>query len=417
MSMIGIGLGGFMQGFQKGQDLKLQNQRSKYLDEQMAREKTMQERQDAEWKRQDDQRASIAKIGTEAQQNFDAQVKAGTQKPADFDAFWSQYAVPKLTQTYLASGDIDNANRVKAWGESADAKAGGKLAMGALLKAQTGDYEGAFGDAIKAGQLKGYIDHGLEMKEHTPVLSEADKSLIGYNVLLTGPDGKELKQFVRLDVMPKLIATYLNPEAAWQSQVDARNAAAKKQDDLATYEDKKKIDRQYGVGGSSYEKQRGDAITSLRKRLDGGIAGRDPKFDDLPRDQQEAKIAQEMELQAGAASAPGLGTERATSERAPPVGTQRKVIVDTATGQPVPSAPEGKSAPAPAPAPQRPKKLSRDENVSYLLEYADKAVKDGENPLRVKDELLNNGIPAEKWPESVRAAVAKASRNQIGIGN
>lgn len=406
---IGIGLGGFMEGYQRGTELRQQKKRAEYLDQQAERQKIIDAREDEQYARTEKQRQDIAAIGTEAQTRFDSAVKSGTQQPGDFDTFWSTYAVPKLSQTYLANGDLDNARKVQEWGDSAEAKAGGKLAMGALLKAQTGDTDGALADVIKAGQMKGYIDHGYEVLGHDSIAAP-DGSVAGYRLRLKTPDGKEVEQDVQKADMPRLIATFLNPEAAWDSQVKARAETAKDAKELDQYEAKKKIDKQYGTGEN---KTRGDAIAALRKRMDGGLAGNETKFDDLPRQEQEKLIASEIDLQGGQ---PGLSADGPVASAAPS-GPSRKVIVDTATGKPVADEPPRQPAPTQNASAQQPAPpQTREDNVAYLLQSADQAVKSGENPQRIAQDLLNNGVPREQWPESLATALAVSERNQIGLG-
>jgi len=407
LGAIGIGLGGFMDGYQKGQQIRQERKRSEYLDDQAERQKKIDARDDAEYERTETQRQAVADINTQTKSDFDARVSAGQEQAGDFDTFWSKYAMPKLKQTYLSNGDIASANKVQEWGDSVDAKAGGKLAMGALLKAQTGDTDGALADVIKAGQMKGYIDHGYEVMGHDNIAAP-DGSVAGYRLRLKTPDGKEVEQDVQKADMPRLIATFLNPEAAWQSQVTARETVAKDAKELDQYAAKKKIDKQYGTGEN---KSRTDAITALRKRMDGGLAGNETKFDDLSRQEQEKLIASEIDLQGGQ---PGLSADGPVASAAPS-GPSRKVIVDTATGKPVSDAPQQQPQQTP-PAQQPAPKQTREGNVTYLLQSADEAVKSGENPQRIAQELLNNGVPREQWPESLAAALAVSTQNQIGLG-
>ncbi|KQV27847.1 hypothetical protein ASC97_05640 [Rhizobium sp. Root1203] len=411
LGAIGIGLGGFMDGYQASRKNRLDEERSTaLLDRQKkldARQDVENARQDAQYARDEGQRTAIADIGAETKKNFDDQVKAGTQQAGDFDTFWSKYAVPKLQQTYLASGDIGAAKRVQEWGDSTDAKAGGKLAMGALLKAQTGDADGALADVMEAGKLQGYINHGYEVLGHENIAAP-DGSIAGYRIRLKTPSGEPVEQDIQKADLPRMIATFMNPEAAWQSQETARGAAAKDAKDLETYEAKKKIDKQYGTGEN---KTRGDAITALRKRMDGGLADNEQKFDDLPRPDQEKMIAQEIELQSGQ---PGLSAE--PSQGAAPSGPPRRVLVDKVTGRPVSEAPPAPQ-PQQTPSTQQPApKPSREDNVQYLLQSADQAIKSGESPERIAQELLNNGVPQEQWPESLATALSVSKQNQIGIG-
>lgn len=418
MSMIGIGLGGFMDGFQRGQQIRQDRERQKYLDTQQDRQKKLDARQDVlnarddeEYARAETERQEIANIGTKAKTDYDARVAAvGPGKAGDFDSFWSKYALPSLKQTYLKNGNVEMANKVQEWGDSADAKRGGKLAMGALLKAQTGDIDGAINDVMEAGRTRGYIDHGFEVIGHE-TLAAPDGSIAGYRLKLKGPDGKDVDQDIAPADVPKLIATFMNPEAAWQSQVSAREAAAKSADDLSTYEAKKKIDKQYGTGEN---KTRGDAISSLRKRYpahdETTAEDAPPAFDDLGRTEQERLIKEEIDLQQGQP-----GVDGASEPPAAGGASGRKVVVDTATGKPVSEAP-ARPAPQQTPPNQQPAPLSRDDNVSYLLQAADEAAKAGDNPERLAQNLRANGIPAEQWPESLATALALSQKNQVGLG-
>lgn len=401
MAGIGIGLGGFMDGFTRGMDARAA------MDERK-RTKVLQERQDQEYNRAVGQRNEIDAINSGAKTEFDKRVSAGTEKPDNFDQFWSGYALPKLKNTYLSQGNMDMAEKVQAWGESEDAKAGARFAMSALTKAQTGDAAGALTDAMEAGKRKGYISHGFEINGQDQIVDPSGK-LQGYRLYMKGPDGKEIQQDLPLDQVPKLIATYLNPEAAWQSQVAGKAEDAKTARELATYEEKKKIDKQYGTGG---DKRRGDAIDSLRKRMDGGLSGDEKKFDDLPREEQEKMISSELELQAGQ---PGLA-RGSVGPTGVPQASGRKALVDTATGQPVQpkaSKPSADTA-APTPSATTPQQ-SREERISYLIQESDVAISDGQQPERVAEGLLQNGIPREQWPASLREALANKNRVSIGL--
>lgn len=405
--MLGVGLGGFMQGFQGGMNARAA------MDERK-RNKVIQDRQDTEYNRTLSQRNEIDAINTGAKQEFDARVSAGTEKPENYDQFWSDYALPKLKNTYLAQGNIDMANKVQAWGETEDAKVGARFAMSALSKAQTGDAAGALKDAMEAGKRKGYIAHGYEISGQDSIVDK-DGKLLGYRLYMKGADGKEIQQDLPTAQVPKLIATYLNPQAAWDSQVAAQNEKSKTAGELATYEEKKKIDKKYG---NAEDKTRSEAITALRKRMDGGLAGTEPKFDGLSRDEQEKLISEEIGLQKGVglsgqtASAPAAAPETATADGG------RKVLVDTATGRAVDPLAVQKPAAASQerPAPQRSAPQSRSENVAYLLQAAEKAVSEGIDPARIADELSANGIPEDQWPTSLKTAAANQKRVGYGLG-
>lgn len=434
--MLGVGLGGFMEGFNKSQDM-LQKR------DEAQRKQVLADRQTKEYDRLSAQRDAIDGINADAKATFDAQVSAGTQKPENFDQFWTGYALPKLKNTYLLNGDIESANKVQEWGDQEDTKKGAKLFAGALVKAQTGDAGGALADVMEAGKLKGYINHGYEVLGHESFKSESGEP--AYNIMLRTPDGKEVKQSVRATDLPKIIATFGNPQAAWASQVAARAQADKDKKELETYEAKKKIDRQYGVGPT---KDRGAAITALRKRLDGGLAGDETKFDDMPRDKQEKLINDELELVQGQ---PGLMGQGA------PAPAEKKVLVDTTTGKPVQSGakpaaaekPQAKEAPAAKPQASTEKRIpgvpdraqagvrSRMDGLQRaaaqaeapgitaptptaaspdVIAQADEAIRSGAKIYDVAMSLQEAGVPESEWPASLKQAIAR-ERGVIGLGD
>ncbi|MCI9865518.1 hypothetical protein RHIZ_06130 [Rhizobium skierniewicense] len=334
---LAIGLGGFMDGFTGGM-------RARDSMDDRKRKTVLQERQDVEYNRSLDQRNAVDQINKDARSTFDTQVAAGTQKPDNFDQFYTTHTIPMLKNTYLANGDLENAKRVQEWGDSEDAKNGAKLFGGALVKAQTGDFAGALDDAVKIAGIKGYANTGLNTMRYEPIVRAEGGPAIGMRIYATGPDGKENYSDVPNEKIPEVIARFANPEAAWQSQMAARAAAEKEKGEMRTYEQKKKIDKQYGVGDT---RQRGDAIKSLRKRFDGGLAGDEKKFDDMSPEEKEKLVADELELISGQ---PGLAGQAA------PVRPEKKVLVDTVTGKQVQTA-------SPSPAPSQPERRQKDDNA------------------------------------------------------
>ncbi|MBP2564637.1 hypothetical protein J2766_001196 [Agrobacterium tumefaciens] len=435
--MLGLGLGGFMDGFQKSQKLK-----QDWADAE--RKKVLADRQDKEYDRLTAQRDAIDNINADAKATFDAQVAAGTQEPADFLDWYHTHTVPKLTQTYLLNDDRASAEKVTEWANTHEAKTGARLFRSSVTKALSGDGAGAVEDAIKIGKLKGYINNGYEVLGQEALLGQ-DGAQQGYRIKLKTPDGKDIVQDVRTQDLPKLIATFGNPEAAWESQVAARAQADKDKKELETYEAKKKIDRQYGLGPT---KDRAAAITSLRKRFEGGLAGDETKFDDMPRDQQEKLINDELELVQGQ---PGLGGQGA------PAPAEKKVLVDTSTGKPVSSGskpaaadtPQAKEEPATKPQASAEKRIlgvperaqadvrRRMEGLQRaaaqaeapgisgpapssapadVIAQADEAIRSGAKIYDVAMGLQEAGIPESEWPASLKQAIAK-QRGVIGLGD
>lgn len=413
----GIGLGGFVQGLTAGINAR------EAMDERKRR-KVIEQRQDEEYDRAKKQRDEVDAIGIQTKKDFDAQVAAGTKKADQFDTFWREQALPKLKETYLTQGNFEAADRLQTWGENADVKAGAKLSMSAMYKASMGDTAGALDDAIKAGQVKGYMDHGYELVDKTEIVDPKTKQTVGYRLNVKTPDGKTVEQDIASADIPRLVSTLTNPEAVWKSYEAAQAQKAADARELKNYEEKKKIDKAYG--GNT--KARPDAIESLRKRFNG-IDGDQVKFDDMPRDQQEKLINDEMSLQAGAPVAPtpgigiGAGAPSAAAQGLPP----QKVIVDKVTGQQVnPAAVPGLSAPArpataasPAAVPAQqpaPQNETPQVRAQYLIQSAQDAISHGERPSRIADQLKQNGISEDMWPENLNAALQKEQQDSpLGV--
>jgi hypothetical protein len=465
--MIGIGLGGFMDGFQQGQKIR---------DDKAERERkdVLQGRQDEEYTRLKSQRDEIDRINAEAKSTFDGQVAAGTAKPDQFEDFYTRFTLPKLKNTYLMQGDIENADAVTKWGETADAKRGAKLFSSALVKAQMGNGAGALKDVMEMGAIKGYLDHGHEVLGQEEIM--VDGKPVGYRIKMKTPDGKDLVQDITGQDLPKLIATLANPEAAYESQIAARAAATKRQNDIEDYATKKGIDRALGTGDG---KLRGDAVKSLRERYDGGLDGSGEKFDDFSDEKKEEMINKEIELVSGqpGAMAPrgSAGTSRPDPQPA------RKMVMDRVTGQPVDTTPKPKPAaseatpaskpaateaapaqsatrsrntaapaaapaqpaatprgrPAPAaparaaePAPATPessrgarpssqsssiadREAQGEQRKAAILEQAQLALRKGEGVEAVAAQLQNYGIPVSEWPPEMSRR--RSTGGEIGL--
>lgn len=445
--MFGIGLGAAMTAFNE-------SQKQRQEDEDRKRKLVLQQREDEEYNRAKKLRDSVDAIGIQTKKDFDAQVAAGTKKADQFDTFWREQALPKLKETYLTQGNFEAADRLQTWGENADVKAGAKLSMSAMYKASMGDTAGALDDAIKAGQVKGYMDHGYELVDKTEIIDPKTNKTVGYRLNVKTPDGQTVQQDIASADIPRLVSTLTNPEAVWKSYEAAQTQKAADARELKNYEDKKKIDKIY----STDNKNRIEAIKSLRKRMPANDPVFDgTPFDSLPSDQQEKLISQEMSLQSGGGSAPAaaqtpgipLGSGAVTPQAptairpatapglssAPPAAAP-KVIVDKVTGQRVNPAsvpglapavqpagaveqPRGQSAPpaySPASSQVPVQPGNAQARAQYLVQSAQDAISHGERASRIADELKQNGVSEEMWPENLHAALQKEQQSDpVGI--
>jgi predicted outer membrane protein len=456
--VIGIGLGGFVDGLEAGS--KFRERR-----ETRARDKVIQEREDVEYNRAVKERDEISAINTQAQTDFQAKVDAGQYKPEEFDRFYRNDVVPRQKKTLLLQGKQAEAAAWEKWALDSKNYEAAQLTGRALWNLTHGNPEAALDAALQASRIQGYNTTGYQIGGYDSLVDQSGKKL-GYRFTLKSPDGKDIVQDVPMDKLNTMVAGIINPISVWEQQQAAAADAAKRKADLDDYTARKGIDAQHSTSGKP---TREAAIATLRKNMDGGLAGDQPKFDDLPSAEQERLIAKELALQSGASQAIGAFPDGVAPQ---PSGTGRKVIVDTATGQPVAparpqsgssqSAPTERQAPAAedarTPAPREEKSFlgrmvdkakegysreigvlsgatgrnerngaaqqrfrpaekapeTREDRVQFLLSSVEPALREGVSAKRVAEELVQNGVPESAWPDALKAAL-RADRNSIGL--
>ncbi|WP_146177471.1 hypothetical protein [Breoghania corrubedonensis] len=449
-----------MDGFTKGANLRHQWDDRKdrkaaqaedraYQRTRRERQETLDARSDDEYERKKKERDAIREVGLGAKREFDEKVKAGELKEGDFGTFWDENVIPRLAKPYLEAGDMEGARRVREWGESAAAKRGGQYALKAMTLAQQGKLGEALTAAQKAAEVRGYLNHGFSFGKQEPI-QDQDGNVLGYRVHMTDADGKETTQDVSVGQIPAMLGTFINPEAAFNTQIAAQTANAKTEHDIATYKRKKEIDRSY----ADPQKARSSAVNALRKRFDGTMD--DQIFDDMPAAKQEELIKRYMETEmgrpvglAGGAEKPAIAQPSAPQPTAASAG--RSVVVDKATGQPVEmttSAPAAPTAPsrafagaggqstaqpvgqqqeepqeasteqeAPAQAPVGGSGQVNGVQVDDLLTRATRALNAGIDPRVIAGQLNRVGIPRSLWPAKLQTgAYGDVTRVSPGLG-
>ena len=385
--MLGIGLGAFVQGMEAGIGI-----RDRIDDGKLRR---------AERQRILDNRAALDKIDTDTRQGFDQAVEQGAAPEEQFEEFWTRYALPKRTNELLRQGRIDEARALKDWGESDAARQGGKLFSSALLKAQTGDNEGALQDVIAAGKVKGYIEHGYELTGQQPIVDDSGRT-VGYRLTVRDGDGEPVEQDIALGDIPRLISTFANPDAAWASQAEQRQKAAdaddKQQRDLDTHEKKKQIDQRY----------KGDDHAATYRKAREERMKNDLNFADLSPEEQDKAVRADLDAaesyartRAGTPEGDGIGL-------APKPGG--KVVLDRKTGRPAEQprdpGPAGlRPEPTSAAVPTAPGKRahSREDIIRDAAEH----IRAGGNPDYIAQRLLNAGIAETEWPQELRGVMGR----------
>jgi len=385
--MLGIGLGSFVQGMEAGIGMR------ERIDEGKARR--------AERQRIQDNRAALDNIETETRQSFDQAVDKGEATADQFEEFWMRYALPKRTNELLRQGRTDEARQLKEWGESDAARRGGKLFSSALLKAQTGDHEGALRDVIESGKIKGYIEHGYEVTGQQPIVDESGNT-VGYRLTIRDGDGEPIEQDIAVADIPRLISTFANPDSAWASQVEARQKAAEADDkqrrELDTHEKKKQIDQRY----------KGDDHAATYRKAREERMKNDLSFADLSPEEQDKAIRADLEAAESYAKSRTGTPEGDALGLAPKPGG--KVVVDRKTGKAVPPpqdpGPTGiRGEPRRAAAPTAPGKRahSRDDIIRDAADH----IRAGGNPDYIAQRLLNAGIAEAEWPQELRGALKR----------
>jgi len=431
MSSLGIGLGSFMGGFEKGYGLGREIEDRKRTDK-------LRDEADAS-------RAKLKNIETDTKAQFDKGVSSGAFKPEQYDDFWLKYALPKRKMALLEQGDVEGAKALMDWGRSEDALKGGRLFASSLFKAQTGDVEGSFGDAIKAGQLKGYIDHGYTLDGKDDL--QQDGKTIGFRVRLKDPDGNITSQDIPVGQLGTAISTLLSPDAAIAQNAAARAAATKRSQDLEDYTTKKKIDQKYSP-------DRKDVHAEAYSKAHDELLKNDLDFAGLSPEEQDKKVRATLGKadaysQSKSDRAPGLGR---SNRPAPP----QKILVDQQTGRPVQAPQQAapvqqvpqEAAPAQQPvglgqspaqqpaatvapsqgqpveqqqAPQQagpaPQRAPSDPVLIRQQMIADAAdrMAQGGNPNAIAQALINAGISQDQWPPAIQNAVQR-SQAQPGPG-
>ena len=418
----GMGLAGFVDGMNAGMAAR--------------------DRFDARRERRANKQA-MEQIDTDTKTAY-SEAKASGEETGSFEDFWVKYALPKRKVELMRQGDYDTAAKLQEWSDTEGAKTGSKLFSSALLKAQNGDASGALDDAIKAAQTKGYLDSGYELKSRDEI-KDPDGNLLGYRLTVTDGDGNEFQQDVAPQDVPRVVSTFVNPEAAFAAKLEAEAAAAarknKQDDEVETHRAKKEIDQQYETNSADKDAAELEQYRT-KKQIDKEMSAETPdqqaqkafrarlendmSFQTKSPEEQRAIIQQDLQImspglgtQAPAApsAAVGLGQAPQQSSMAPPqqsapapaaspqqlpASSQSRVVVDTATGQPVEMPGMGQPAPSPA-APV-------DERRS-TIESAIAELGSGADPVQVRKRLAQQGISDDEL-QAAKKAQAKRLMQQ-----
>lgn len=428
---LGVGLGGFMDGFQKAQKLKQDWADADLKRADAERKKVLQEREDIEYNRALDQRNAADKLATDTQADFDNKVKAGILKPEEWDTFWNKNFVPGKVKQLQLNGNTEEALKLQKWADDANVRAGGNAFANSLQLFKLGDVDGGLDWLNKGAQTPGYFGEGYNFKKVAQGTNPYTGNP-GVTIQINRPDGEPITQTFDVKDIPNFVAGNFNPDAAYafsKQQEEARKQA----NELDTYEKKKKIDQQFGVGPT---KDRAAAIKSLEKEHVDEL-GKTTLYS-MPRDQQEKLINDRMSLIRGDAM-PGVPSGA-------PSRAEKKVLFDNTTGKIVdpsatatPSSAPAKqesSQPTPAPSGEKPipgvparaqdgvrrriEDLQRGARKDapgisaashdQALAQANAALENGASVEDVANGLNQTGVPEWQWPKVVQEQLRARQR-------
>lgn len=426
---LGIGLGGFMDGFQKAQNLKQDWADADLKRADAARKKVLQEREDVEYNRALDQRNASDKLAKDFQTDFDQKVKDGVLADADFDTAYNKgFVQPRIKQLQL-NGDIEGATKFQKWADDENTKTGSRAFMNSLRLFTMGDVDGGLDWLNKGAQVPGYFGEGYNFTKVAQGTNPYTGNP-GVTIRINRPDGEPITQTFDVKDIPNFVAGNFSPDAAnsWAKQQEEKR---KQESELTQYKRKKEIDQQFGAGPT---KERGAAIKSLEKEHVDEL-GKTTLYS-LPRDEQEKLINDRVALIRGDAmpGISGAGASRA----------ERKVLFDNTTGKIVDpaaaatpsSAPEREGQPPPAQSGEKPipgvparaqegvrrriEELQRGAEKEApgisaashdeVLAQANAALEKGASVEDVANGLNQAGVPEWQWPAVVQEQLRARQR-------
>ncbi|MBB76646.1 MAG: hypothetical protein CMJ75_19235 [Planctomycetaceae bacterium] len=295
MSNFGIGIGSFMDGFQRGansysqiqdarqqrkiRDQQFKMQEQELADQQQYREISEQAVNEAKQARQADIGKSIYrgspdspagpvvpdyKVGNKSFANeADAQAEA-EKSVGGFMDYYMKTAVPKLQEHWLATGQPEKAQIMGQWMEQEDVKKGMKAWAGAVRAFQVGDREAFKTNLMAAYNQSGYYDDGYEAIGIKDI--EKDGNLLGYAITFKGPDGKEFTQEFDGDDVGKMGLYALAPDKVLEYGLEQVQAGQEARAKMA----EKKMDFDADIAKETHKSNLRTQEEQAKQQMNGG---------------------------------------------------------------------------------------------------------------------------------------------------
>lgn len=264
---IAIGLGSFMNSFDRGYRLGRQMKSDRKTDQ---------------------QQKELDTINTQGKQTFDQGVKSGQYQADQFENYWQQNILPQQQQFYMKNGDYRSAEALNQWSDTSDARQDRKLFSQFLNFSTVNDHDGMSNMIVKMAEGRGFKGAGREFIE------EADGQPARYRFTYVGADGKPFYQDIALNDLAGFGAKYGNPIASYEAQLASGQQAAKRQAEIEDYATKKQIDSVYDTKGNV-----------SRWEVYKHLSSNDPDFSTLSETDRNKRVDEVMK--SNTTSSPGIG--------------------------------------------------------------------------------------------------------------
>lgn len=155
--------------------------------------------------------------GTSFASEGDARASAEKSAPS-VDDFYVKNVVPKIAETYLKQGNVDQADKWNSWAQQKNTQTGMKHWTKALQAGQIGDFKGYADNMVKAYNAPGYYDDGLEADGYD-LVKDKDGNTTGLTLNLRNKStGEKFSKTVNgQDDMVKMGIGLLDPANAFKT--------------------------------------------------------------------------------------------------------------------------------------------------------------------------------------------------------
>ena len=157
----------------------------------------------------------------------EAEARSAAEKSApSVDDFYVKNVVPKIAETYLKQGNMEQAEKWNSWAQEKSTKTGMKHWTKALQAGQIGDFKAYADNMVKAYNTPGYYDDGLEADGYD-LVKDKEGNTTGLTLNLRNlKTGEKFAQTIKgQEDMVKMGIGLLDPANAFKTTQAAVTAA------------------------------------------------------------------------------------------------------------------------------------------------------------------------------------------------